>query len=173
MKKIIYISLITIFVISIVASSCKKISYNDVGETISLEKNLIGSWKLDSVIQIDKVALDKGFPAFVQRLNITPLFAYSTLGVTFTDAGTGKAGTYSFTNPGNAPIFVETAGSWSSFEQGGPIRIKLMGTNRTDSIDFSKAYRVSDNKLAIRYNRAFFSGTKKTFVYYDFNFSRN
>ena len=41
------------------------------------------------------------------------------------------------------------------------------------SIDFSKAFRVSENKLALRYNRAFFTGTKKVFVAYNFNFSRN
>ncbi len=173
MKKLIYVSLIVFLVAGIFASSCKKLGYGELGETISLEQNLLGTWKLDSVIQTDKIALDKAFPAFVQRLNITSLFPYNTLGVTFTDGGTGKAGTFSFTNPGNAPIFVASTGNWSSFDQGGPIRIKLAGTNRTDSIDFGKAYRVSDKKLSLRYNRAFYTGDKKTFVYYDFNFSRN
>ena len=173
MKKIIYLSFAFIFTVSILTSSCKKMEYGEIGESISLEQNLKGSWKLDSVIQTDKNSVDKAFPLFVQRLNITSLFPYNTLAVNFTDGGTGRAGTYSFTNPGNAPIFVPTSGGWESFDQGGPIRIKLIGTNRTDSLDFGKAFRVSDNKLSLRYNRSFFTGTKKTFIYYDFNFSRN
>lgn len=173
MKKIITTCLTAIIVLTLFTVSCKKISYDEVGESISLQKNLIGNWKLDSIVQFDQSAVDKGFPAFVQRLNITPLFPYNTVSVRFTDGGTGSTGTYAFTNPGNAPLFVAPTGNFSFFENGGSERLKLVGTGRTDSIDFAKAFRASDNKLALRYNRAFFTGTKKVFVYYDFNFSRN
>ena len=173
MKKIITTCFAALIVLTLFTVSCKKISYSDVGESISLQKNLAGNWKLDSIIQFDQTAVDKGFPAFVQRLNITSLFPYSTVTVKFTDAGTGSAGTYAFTNPGNAPLFVATSGNYSFFDNGGSERLKFVGTNRADTIDFSKAYRVSDNKLALRYNRAFYTGAKKMFVYYDFNFSRN
>lgn len=173
MKKIITTCLTAFIVLSLFTVSCKKISYNDVGESISLQKNLIGNWKLDSIIQVDQTAVDKGFPANVQKLNITSLFSYNTVSVKFTDGGTGNAGTFAFTNPGNAPLFVAPTGNFSFFDNGGSERLKLAGTSRTDSIDFAKAYRVSDNKLALRYNKAFFTGSKKVFVYYDFNFSRN
>ena len=173
MKKIITTCLTAIIVLTLFTVSCKKISYSEVGESISLQKNLVGNWKLDSIIQFDQSAVDKGFPTFVQRLNITTLFPYNTVSVKFTDAGTGTAGTYAFTNPGNAPLFVAPSGNYSFFDNGGSERLKLVGTSRTDSIDFAKAFRASDNKLALRYNRAFFTGTKKVFVYYDFNFSRN
>ena len=173
MKKIITTCLTAFIVLTLFTVSCKKISYSDVGESISLQKNLIGNWKLDSIIQVDQTAVDKGFPANVQKLNITSLFSYNTVSVKFTDGGTGNAGTFAFTNPGNAPLFVAPTGNFSFFDNGGSERLKLAGTSRTDSIDFAKAYRVSDNKLALRYNRAFFTGSKKVFVYYDFNFSRN
>jgi Domain of unknown function (DUF5004) len=172
MKKIITLSFATIVALILFTTSCKKIGYSDIGESISLEKNLIGSWKLDSIIQVDQLAADKGFPAFVQRQNITALFPFSTVRASFVDGGTGKAGTYSFTNPGNAPLFFAPTGNWSYFDNGGPIRIKLAGTGRTDSMDFAKAYRVTDNKLSVRINRRFYSNNK-VFVYYDFNFSRN
>ena len=173
MKKIITICFAAFIVLCLFATSCKKISYGEIGESISVEKNLIGNWKLDSIIQVDQTAADKGFPTFVQKLNITTLFPYNTVSVKFTDAGTGLSGTYAFTNPGNAPLFVAPTGNFSFFENGASQRLKLVGTTRTDSIDFAKAYRVSENKLALRYNRAFYTGTKKVFVYYDFNFSRN
>jgi hypothetical protein len=173
MKKIITICFAAFIVLCLFTTSCKKTSYSDIGESISVEKNLIGNWKLDSIIQVDQTAADKGFPTFVQRLNITSLFSYNTVSVKFTDAGTGLAGSYSFVNPGNAPLFVAPTGSYSFFENGASQRLKLVGTSRTDSIDFAKAYRVSDNKLALRYNRAYYTGSKKIFIYYDFNFSRN
>lgn len=176
MKKLITISLVVIIALSLFATSCKKIDYAPIGENISLEQNLLGKWKLDSVIQFDKIAVDKGFPGFVQRLNITPLFAYNTLGVEFKDGGTGKAGTYVFTNPGNAPTFAAPSGNWSLFEDRGAFRLTLADNKRADSLDFAKAFRVSENKLALRFNRAFFAtGTQsqKVFTYYDFNFSRN
>ena len=173
MKKIITMGFAAFIVLTLFTVSCKKISYSEIGEAISLQKNLIGNWKLDSIIQVDQTAVDKGFPGYVQKLNITSLFPYSTVGVKFTDGGTGNAGTYLFTNPGNAPLFVAQSGNYSFFDNGGAERLKLAGTNRTDTIDFAKVYRPADNKLALRYNRAFFTGTKKVFVYYDFNFSRN
>lgn len=173
MKIIIRVCFAAFIVLCLFTTSCKKISYSEIGESISVEKNLIGNWKLDSIIQFDQTAVDKGFPAFVQRLNITSIYAYNTVSVKFTDAGTGIAGTYAFVNPGNAPLFVAPSGNYSLFENGASQRLKLAGAAQTDSIDFGKAYRVSDNKLALRYNRAFYTGSKKIFVYYDFNFSRN
>ncbi|MFC4262118.1 DUF5004 domain-containing protein [Ferruginibacter yonginensis] len=172
MKKIIIFSFAALIVMSLSISSCKKIQYDEVGESISLRDNLIGNWKLDSIIQVDQTAVDKGFPAFVQKQNITSLFPFGTVTVSFTNDGTGNAGNYSFTNPGNAPLFVAPSGTWNFFENGGPLRVRLVGTSRTDSIDFGKAYRVSDKKLALRVSRRFYSNNK-TFVYYDLNFSKN
>ncbi len=172
MKNIITLCFAAIVALTLFTSSCKKISYSEIGESISLEKNLIGNWKLDSIIQVDQLAVDKGFPTLVQRQNITAVFPFSSVTASFTDGGTGKAGTYSFTNTGNAPLFFAPTGNWSYFDNGGALRIKLAGTTRTDSIDFAKAYRVTDNKLSVRVNRRFYSNNK-IFVYYDFNFSRN
>lgn len=173
MKKIITTGLVAIIVLTLFTVSCKKISYSDIGENISLQENLVGNWKLDSIIQVDQTAVDKAFPAFVQRLNITSLFPYSTVAVNFTPGSSKAAGAYQFTNPGNAPLFVATTGNYTFFENGGPERLKLVGSGRTDSLDFSKAYRVSDKRLALQYNRAFYTGTKKVFVSYSLNFSRN
>ncbi len=172
MKKIILASVVLFFCATIIVSSCKKIEYAEIGESISLQKNLIGNWKLDSIIQVDQNAVDKAFPAFVQKLNITSLFPYNTVAASFTDNGAG-GGTFTFTNPGNAPLFVGNTGSYAFIDNGGPVRVKLTTGARLDTLDFAKAFRASDNKLALRYNRAFYTGTKKLFVYYDFNFSRN
>lgn len=172
MKTIISICFASLFAMAIFTTSCKKIKYSEIGESITLEKNLIGSWKLDSIVEVDQLAVDKGFPAFVQKLNITALFPYANMTASFTDGGTGKAGSYVFTNPGNAPLFFAPSGNWNYFDNAGPVRIRLAGTNRTDSLDFAKAFRVSDNKLSIRYNRRFYANNK-IFLYYDFNFSRN
>ena len=172
MKKIITLCFTAIVAIALFTTSCKKIKYDEIGESISLEKNLIGNWKLDSIIEVDQLAVDKGFPAFVQRQNITALYPYSSITASFTDGGTGKAGSYNFVNTGNAPLFFAPSGSWSYFENGAATRVKLTGTNRTDSMDFAKAYRVTDNKLSVRINRRFYSNNK-IFLYYDFNFSRN
>lgn len=168
MKKLIIATCITLLFAAVVISSCKKIEYPAIGESITLEKNLVGNWKLDSIIQVDQNAVDKAFPDYVQKRNITSLFAYSTVTAAFTDAGT-----YNFTNPGNAPLFFAGSGNWALIENGGPLRVKLSSGARADTIDFSKAYRASENKLSLRYNRAFYTGTKKVFVYYDFNFSKN
>ena len=173
MKKIIITVFFTLIFSSVLIISCKKIDYAPIGDSITLEKNLIGNWKLDSIIEVDQNAVDKGFPENVQKLNITGLFAYNTVSVQFTDGGTGNTGTYAFTNPGNAPLFVATSGNWAFVENGGPVRVKVSSGTRSDTLDFAKAYRATDNKLALRYNRAFYTGTKKVFVYYDFNFSKN
>lgn len=147
--------------------------YNSAGEAISLQKNLIGNWKLDSIVQVDQSAVDKGFPLYVQRLNITSLLPFSNITAVFTDGGTGNTGTYTFTNPGNAPLFFPASGTWTFVDNGGPVRVKLNNASRADTIDFARAYRSTDNKLALRYNRSFYTGTKKVFLYYDFNFSKN
>ncbi|MBC7886543.1 MAG: DUF5004 domain-containing protein [Ferruginibacter sp.] len=173
MKKLIVTSFLILVFATIFISSCKKIEYVAIGESISLQKNLIGNWKLDSIVQVDQNAVDKAFPAFVQKLNITGFFPYNTVSVAFTDGGGGTTGNYTFANPGNAPLFFAGSGNWAFIENGGPLRIRLSSGSRADTIDFAKAHRITDNKLDLRYRRAFYTGTKKVFVYYDLNFSKN
>lgn len=173
MKKLVVTPFILLVFAAVVISSCKKIEYAAIGESVSLEKNLIGNWKLDSIVMVDQNAVDKGFPAFVQKQNITGLFSYNTVTAAFTDGGTGNAGTYIFTNTGSAPLFFAGSGNWAFIDNGGPLRIKLSSGTRADTLDFARAHRMSDNKLDLRYNRAFYTGTKKVFVYYNFNFSKN
>jgi hypothetical protein len=125
--------------------SCKKPQYAEIGETISLQENVKGTWKVTTATQIDNSAVDKGFPLAVQRLDLTTRFSYTSVVFDFKGENTGA---YTITNTGNAPLFFPVSGTWAIDDaQNGPVRIKLTSGTQTAFIDFSKAYRVSENKL--------------------------
>jgi hypothetical protein len=156
-------------VILLSMNSCKKIEYGTIGETISLQENIKGTWNVSSATQIDNSAVDKGFPLAVQRLDLTTRFTYSTVVFSFQGENTGN---YTITNTGGAPLFFPTTGTWAIDDtQNGPVRVRLTSGNQTAFLAFAKAYRVSDNKLSLKFTREDSSG--KTYLTYEFNFNRN
>ncbi len=154
---------------SIAFVSCEKIKYADVGETISLQENIKGTWKVSTASQIDNDAVNKNFPLAVQKLDLTTRFPYNTVVFAFNGETTG---TYTITNPGGAPLFFPLTGTWSlDGTKNGPVRVKLVSGTQTAFLDFAKAYRASDNKLSLKFSRANSDG--KVFLSYEFNFNRN
>ncbi|MDA9555421.1 lipocalin family protein [Pelobium sp.] len=150
-------------------NSCKKQEYGTIGENISLQENIKGTWKVASATQVDNSAVDKGFPTAVQRLDLTSRFTYTTVVFSFQGENTGN---YTITNAGNAPLFFPATGTWAiDGTQNGPVIVKLTSGNQTAYLDFAKAYRVSDNKLSLKFTRKDSNG--KIYLSYEFNFNRN
>jgi hypothetical protein len=74
---------------------------------------LQGSWTVNKVVQYDKEAIDNGFPADVQSLEITDLFNFSEFKITFNLQESGLPGTF-IVEAGSAPNFLRlTNGTWS------------------------------------------------------------
>lgn len=154
---------------SIALVSCEKINYADVGEPISLQENIKGTWKVNSATQIDNDAVNKNFPLEVQKLDLTTKFPYNTVVFAFNGESTGN---YTITNPAGAPLFFPLTGTWSlDGSKNGPLRVKLVSGAQTAFLDFAKAYRASENKLSLKFSRADSEG--KVFLSYEFNFNRN
>jgi Domain of unknown function (DUF5004) len=150
-------------------NSCKKQEYGTIGESISLQENIKGTWKVSTATQIDNAAVDKGFPVAVQKLDLTTRFSYTTVVFAFQGENSGN---YTITNTGNAPLFFPATGTWAlDGTQNGPLRVKLTSGTQMAYLDFAKAYRVTDNKLSLKFTRADAAG--KVYLTYEFNFNRN
>ena len=150
-------------------NACEKIQYGEIGETISLQENIKGTWKVSNVSQIDNSAVYKGFPVAVQKLDLTTRFSYASVVFAFQGENTGN---YTITNTGNAPLFFPLTGNWSlDATQNGPLRVKLTSGTQTAFLEFEKAFRASDNKLSLKFTRKDSAG--KVYLTYEFNFNRN
>ena len=166
LKKILLAAFVMMLVTMV---SCEKPEYDQIGETISLQENVKGTWKITTATQIDNSAVDKGFPLAVQKLDLTTRFNYTSVIFDFKGETTGA---YTITNTGNAPLFFPASGTWAiDATQNGPARIKLTSGTQTAFIDFAKAYRVTDNKLSLRFSRK--DANDKVYLSYEFNFNRN
>ncbi len=133
-------------------SACSREDFADVGEPLSFDvENVSGTWQLASISQVDNNAVDRGFPAEVQRLDLKAFFpAYEQYVVRLETNPQGEPTNFAVENPGGAPSFFPATGNWQFDDAAGPRRLRVTdGSGDETMIDFTGAFRQSENRLAI------------------------
>jgi Domain of unknown function (DUF5004) len=141
-----------------------KTDFAPLGESTSVtDQNLIGTWKLSKVMQIDPIAKGDGKPneKFVQFYDLAVAYPdFTKCQVSFTGSS------YTVTNPSNVPLFLGAGGSWKFVDNPAGRRLDMAGT----MVDFGEFYRLSENKLTLVYRRM--SAKGDVLVHYFYYFSK-
>lgn len=174
MKKIKIISLISLAIIAL--NACTPDNNFTIGAPQNRLQQLSGTWKLQTVTQIDLDAKSKGFvdPSrpdidLIQQ-DITQGASYSDLSLTFNVDGSTIPSTFSI-NYGNAPkIFKISSGSWKVDNLQSPGTVKLINSTDTITTLLSNVNNLPQNLLTLQFIK--YSG-KKAVIQYNYNFKKN
>lgn len=150
MKKILK-NLILLVVIAIGSTSCSPEEVVPVGNPDAIIPQLQGNWKVSKVNQIDRYALDKGFP--YKTLDITNLYPYTSIEATFNVDSQGKPTTFSI-NTGSAPINIKVkSGNWSTDNDKAPKLIYLVNGSDSSIVELGNYSSLASNQMILRLTR--------------------
>ena len=167
MMKKIFINIALLVFGSLLATGCIE-EYGGVGEPVDKVNELAGTWKLASVIQVDEDAVRKGFPAFVQTMDITEIFDYTDYTMNLEVSGGAPS---SFTiDRGNSPAIIGiTSGPWTLDNLQAPTQIIFADS---EALEFESYLELREGVLSLRFTRyqTNSKGEKSAFLSYRYRF---
>lgn len=160
------------------AVSCRpRTDFPEAGGDYNTRDAVIGTWRVNKVIQNDEGAISKNFPDKAKYLDLTPLFpelaqttitlsggADSTFKVNAADSlnamylPLGDGFKWTFVDPTNGPRYIQVYK-----KDNGVITARYR-------VDFGQPYRKAENKLSLRFARRNTDGV--AYVSYDYNMTR-
>lgn len=164
--------LLSVALLAVAFSACSpKEDFAPIGENLSVEQKMIsGSWKLTRAMQFDAIAVSRGFPneKYIQSLDLSTVLT----GLNEYQISIQESGSYTVTNPKNAPVFFGTgAGSWKFDDSKGARRILFKPTGGTDIVaNFGVVSRTSEGKLNLYFTR--YNSEGKPYLQYSYEFSK-
>lgn len=170
MKKILKFSFLMILAIYFLSACQPESDFPEIEEPTSLKaEKLQGTWTLSSVIQVDQEAEDNGFPEDVQSLDITNLFDFQSITLTFNLDTEGRPSDFTVNRPETVPNFFVESGTWSL-----PHPVFATEVYLTNPISTGNAIltveRITSNEFKFRVNRKDEAGT--SFIRYDYTFTK-
>jgi len=174
MKKIICFSALALSSILMI-TSCQPDDDFTIGEPANRVEQLAGTWKLQSVTQIDLLAQSNNFndPARPDidliKQDVTAAAPFTDLTITFAQSG-GTPSTFTV-NYGNAPhIFKHTGGNWSVDNLLAPGNINLANGTDTVKTKLGAVNTLASGTLVLSKIR--YQGIKPV-IQYNYNFTKN
>lgn len=174
MKKIKIIALFGLSVIFL--NACKPDTDFSIGAPQNRVQQLAGTWKLQTVTQIDLDAKSKNFsdpsrPGIdIIQQDVTQAAAFTDIALTFNEDGSFIPSTFSI-NYGNAPkIFKISSGNWKVDNLKSPGVIKMFNGADTATSLLVNVNNLPQNLLTLQFIK--YQGAKPE-IQYNYNFKKN
>jgi len=175
MKKILKITLFVSFM-ALMISSCKPDNDFSIGQPQNRLMQLAGTWKLQSVIQIDLIAKSNNFidqarpDVSLTQLDITGIAPFTDMTVSFANDASNIPSTFAI-NYGAAPkIFKLTGGTWEVDDLKAPGNITFISGTETVSTILGNVNNLSAGMLTLKLIK---SQGAKPVIEYNYNFIKN
>lgn len=152
-------------------SACQPESdFPEIENPTSLKpEKLQGMWTLSSVIQTDQDAVDNNFPTEVQSMDITSLFPFTSVTLTFNLDAQGRPSDFTVNRPEEVPEFFLDAGNWTLPHPVFASEIYLANPSQANNTILT-VEKITDNELRFRVVRKDEAGTG--FLRYDYTFTK-
>jgi hypothetical protein len=142
MKSIVNYTVITL--LAIVLVSCIE-EFGGTGESADRKEQVTGSWKVITMVQRDLLTDNPDVASF----DITSVYSFTQYTLTL-----NADGSFTTSNPGNAPEFVISSGTWAFDDDQFPSAIILSGSGSTSVLDFGSLNSLTDrNELEVTFTR--------------------
>jgi hypothetical protein len=135
---------ILIVLLAIVLVSCIE-EFGNTGEPIDRKEQVTGNWKVTTMIQRDLLTDNPDVATF----DITSIYSFTQYTLTL-----NADGSFTTSNPGNAPEFVISSGTWAFDDDQFPSAIILSGSGSSSVLDFGSLNSLTDrNELEVIFTR--------------------
>lgn len=126
---------------------------------------IVGTWKLQSVNQIDEGAVLQKQPEYMQKMVLSDLYSYDVMLNLSKPDSTGKFAPYTLTQNSDAPFYLPSGtGQWRLNLLGTP-RINITTADTALTVYPAPAFRASDNKLTLKIDRMAGNTKVSSYVY--------
>jgi hypothetical protein len=174
MKKIIFLTVLA-FSFMLMIQSCQPDDDFSIGQPANRIEQLAGTWKLQSVTQIDLLAQSNNFNDQARpdidliKQDVTSAAPFTDMTITFAQSS-GTPSTFTV-NYGNAPrIFVHAGGNWSVDNILAPGNINLVNGTDTVKTKLGAVNTLAAGNLILSKIR--YQGNKPV-LQYNYNFTKN
>ena len=112
---------------------------------------LQGTWTLQKIVQVDEEAVEFGFPEEVQKMDITSLYNFSEVRITFETDAQGSPSTFNVST-GDAPVFTIESGMWEIDHPVFTTQILLSDPTLLRKSTY-KVIEITGNSMTLRFSR--------------------
>ena len=162
MKNILIILSMFLFI-----TGCQPDDIPGVGEPFNRKDQLVGTWKLKTLIQVEEDAKSKGFPEFATSLDITNIFAANP----YTDFSLTLNADETFsTELGESYVQMLSSGTWNFDNDKFPTAIILTSGEQTQTVLLGSLAELVYNKVQLKIEHKNESG--KAVITYEYNLSK-
>ena len=136
-----------------------------IGEPFDKLNNLSGTWSLVSVVQNDEIAISKGFPSFVQSVDLTNRVGFTNYQLTLEVDASGKPATF-LEMAGDSPsILGITSGNWSLDDPSTPTIVSFIEDSNTKVLEIGSYIGLSEGQLTLKVTKSQNSKPILSYVY--------
>lgn len=170
MKRLLKITLMLALAMYCLSACQPESDFPEIEEPTSLKPEILqGTWTLNSVVQIDQDAVDNNFPIEVQSTDITSLFPFTNVTLTFNLDGEGRPSDFTVNRPDDVPAFFIDSGTWDLDNPIFATQVQLSnGTIEENTL--LTVSKITSNEFTFRVNRKDEDGT--IFLRYDYTFTK-
>ncbi|MEN7549089.1 DUF5004 domain-containing protein [Rapidithrix thailandica] len=132
-------------------SACQPDDFPAIGDKVNKIEGIEGDWSVQSVKQIDEIALNDG--ALNYEMDITDLFDFDDYHISFTSDDEGNPATFEV--KGKAPNYVDTEGTWQFDNVEFPTKVMLFTDGATEATSVFYLNRVPSKgfNLELKFQR--------------------
>ncbi len=142
----------------------------DIGEPFDRVNSLSGTWQLISVVQNDEIAISRGFPAFVQSVDLTERIGFTDYELTLSINEEGNPTNYT-ENRGTSPaILAIPTGSWSVDEPSAPSTITFSGEGGITVLEIGTYVGLLEGLLTLKLTK---TQDGNPVLSYEYNFQKS
>ncbi|MEP2772946.1 MAG: DUF5004 domain-containing protein [Fulvivirga sp.] len=161
---------ISILLLMITALLGCREEFDDIGEPFDKASGISGTWTLSSVTQNDEEAISKGFPLFVQSLDITARAGFTDYTLVLNQNEDGAPTTFEEQNTSAPSILGMSSGIWVLDDPDVPERITFISDNDEQfELIISTYIGLNEGQLSLKLTRF---ADEKPVVSYIYNFEK-
>ncbi len=135
---------LVLLIIASALSSCIE-EFGGTGEAFNRQEQVVGTWTVTTMVQRDLLTDNP----LIATYDITDIYAFEQYSLVL-----NADGTFSTSNPGQAPQFTASSGTWALDDEARPSAILLTSGSSSSKLDFTSLNSLTErNDLEVAFTR--------------------
>jgi len=136
----------------------------EIGEPFDKVNNLSGTWSLTSVVQNDEVAISKGFPTYVQTVDLTERVGFGDYQLVLSTSN-GEPSSFTEVTGTSPSILGVSEGSWSLDDPDTPTTVTFESGTESTVLEIATYVGITEGLLTLKITKTIGGTPTLSYVY--------